>query len=252
MDVIVAALTEQHAELDGLLQALFEEGWQRPAPSCEGWTVADVMLHLAQTDELATASARETFDEGFSDLFREGSSANRVDEAAEVMVTAERGPSGAEVYERWRAGADELREVLATADPSSRKQWVSGELSARTLATTRLAEGWIHTRDVAEALDVELAPPDRLWHIARLAWRTVPYAFVRSGRETPGPVAFELRGPNGNAWEFVPDEPPATVIRGDAIELCLVAARRVEPAQTGLTGEGPDADAVLELVRTYA
>ena len=77
-------------------------------------------------------------------------------------------------------------------------QWVSGDLSARTLATTRLSECWIHTGDVAEALGVELEPPDRLWHIARLAWRTVPYAFARAGRDAPGPVAFELRGPNGD------------------------------------------------------
>ena len=32
----------------------------------------------------------------------------------------------------------------------------------------------------------------------------------------------------------------------------MVAARRVDPSDTGLTGEGPDTEAVLELVRTYA
>jgi uncharacterized protein (TIGR03084 family) len=252
MDEIVAALSEQHAELAGLLEHLDEEAWRRPAPSCEGWTVADVVLHLAQTDELALASARESFDTGFAELFSDGSSANNVDEAAEVMVVAERGTTGAAVHERWKAASDALRQELATVDPSSRKQWVSGDLSARTLATTRLAESWIHTRDVAEALDIELAPPDRLWHIARLAWRTVPYAFERSGREAPGPVAFELQSPNGVMWEFTPDGLPTTVIRGDALELCLVAARRVDPADTGLVGEGPDATAVLDLVRTYA
>jgi hypothetical protein len=36
------------------------------------------------------------------------------------------------------------------------------------------------------------------------------------------------------------------------VELCLVAARRVDPADTALEAEGPDARAVLELVRTYA
>ena len=131
-------------------------------------------------------------------------------------------------------------------------QWVSGELSARTLATTRLSEAWIHTGDVAEALDVELTPSDRLWHVARLAWRTVPYAFARSGRDAPNAVAFELRAPSGKAWDFIPDVEPSTVIRGEALELCLVAAQRAEPAETGLRGAGPHADAVLELVRTYA
>lgn len=252
MDTIVTALADQHGELAGLLDALDESDWRRPAPSCEGWTVADVVLHLAQTDELAISSARGTFGQGFSELFDGSGTAGNVDEAAEVMVVAERGTPGAAVYERWQAGSREMLELLATCDPSSRKQWVSGDLSARTLATTRLAESWIHTRDVAEALGVELAAPDRLWHVARLAWRTVPYAFIRSGREAPGPVAFELRAPNGETWEFAPDRAAATSIRGDAIDLCLVAARRVDPAGTSLRGEGPDADEVLELVRTYA
>ncbi len=48
--------------------------------------------------------------------------------------------------------------------------------------------------------------PTGLWHVARLAWRTVPYAFARSGRDAPGPVAFELRAPSGEDWEFVPDD----------------------------------------------
>ena len=168
------------------------------------------------------------------------------------MVVAERGTSGAAVRDRWQTDADELRAVFASCDPSKRVQWVSGDMSARSLATTRLSETWIHTGDVAEALGVELPPPDRLWHIARLAWRTVPYAFARSGRELSGPVAFELGAPNGELWEFFPESEPATFIRGDAIDLCRVAARRVDPAHTTLQGEGPDADAVLELVRTYA
>jgi hypothetical protein len=52
---------------------------------------------------------------------------------------------------------------------------------------------------------------------------------------------------------LAPDgEDAVTTIRGDGIELCLVAARRLDPADTELSGDGPDVDAVLELVRTYA
>jgi hypothetical protein len=97
-----------------------------------------------------------------------------------------------------------------------------------------------------------LVPGERLRHVARLAWRTLPYAFARADRALHGPVAFELRGPGGGEWTFAPDEPAVTTIRGDGVELCQVAARRVLPADTRLRGEGPDAAAVLELVRTYA
>lgn len=251
VDAIVAALAEQHAELAGRLAELDDDDWQRPSP-CEGWTVADVVLHLAQTDELALASVRGHLAETGAELTGGLGSATNVDETAEHMVARERGRPGDAVRERWQASADELRRVLAASDPSRRVAWVSGELSTRTLATTRVAETWIHTRDVGEALGAVPAPTDRLRDVARLAWRTLPYAFARAGRELSGPIAFELRGPSGAAWDFVPEEEPVTLVRGDGVELCLVAARRVDPRDTALRGEGPDAEAVLDLVRTYA
>ena len=251
MDEIVAALAEQQAELLGLVANLDERDWQRPS-RCEGWSVADVVLHVAQTNEMAIASASGRFAEYLTDVGREVGPATSVDDGAARMVASQRGVPGAAIRDRYKAGADELLELLAASDPHLRVEWVAGQLSARTLATTRLAEAWIHTGDVADALDVELTPAPRLRHIARLAWRTIPYAFTRSGRELHGPVAFALRGPNGDAWEFVPDDDALTTISGDGVELCLVAARRVDPATTSLTGDGPDVDAVLELVRTYA
>jgi MDMPI C-terminal domain len=80
----------------------------------------------------------------------------------------------------------------------------------------------------------------------------LPYAYAQAGRTLTGPVAFQLRAPSGAAWDFLPEAEPATTIRGDGAELCQVAARRMAPEDTALTGDGPDADAVLELVRTYA
>jgi uncharacterized protein (TIGR03084 family) len=168
------------------------------------------------------------------------------------MVSNERGLSNAELLDRWRAGAAALRAELGTGDPHRRVEWVAGQLSIQTLTTTRLAECWIHSGDVAGALGVEQQPTDRLEHIARLAWRTLPYAFARDGRTLSGPVSFDLRAPSGATWSFVPDDDPVTLIEGDGADLCLVAARRVEPQATSLRGTGPDALAVLELVRTYA
>jgi uncharacterized protein (TIGR03084 family) len=281
VDAIITALAQQQAELAGLLAPLNERDWQQPSP-CEGWTVADVVLHLAQTEELALASVRGRYAEVVGDLSAGTGFPGTVDDGAALMVERERGQPATAVRDRWQTGADTLRNAFSACDPHERVTWVAGELSARTLATTRLAETWIHTGDVADALGRTVAPTDRLWQVARLAWRTVPYAFARAGRELAGPVAFELLSPSGETWDFVPEtagtstphshartgpDPlkenlsirgpvrggaPLTVIRGDAVELCLVAARRVAPEDTDLRGEGPDADAVLELVRTYA
>ena len=251
MDVIVQAVADQQAELTALLEPLDEAGWHRPSP-CEGWDVADVVLHLCQTNEMALASAERRLGAWYETAASGAAPAVDVDDAAATFVAAERGAPSAELLARWVDGARALHAALAAGDPHLRVEWVVGQLSLRTLATTRVAETWIHTGDVAVALGHPLAPTARIEHIARLAWRTLPYAFSRSGRELHGPVAFVLRGPAGEVWTFEPDGPAITTVRGDAIDLCQVAARRVEPDATGLTGDGPDLAAVLELVRTYA
>jgi uncharacterized protein (TIGR03084 family) len=250
MQDILTAVREQHDELAGFLAPLDGEDWQRPSP-CDGWSVADVVLHLCQTDDMAIASLDGRYVEHLASMTGAGP-ARDVDDGADRLVAAERGQPGEAVRERWATGASRLRAALADADAHARVQWVAGELSVQTLATTRLAECWIHTGDVADGLGLAREPAPRIRHIARLAWRTLPYAFTRAGQSLSGPVAFELRGPGGEEWDYRPDEEATTVVRGDALDLCLVAGRRREPAQTGLTAEGPDADAVLALVRTYA
>ena len=130
----------------------------------------------------------------------------------------------------------------------------SGRTNLKPLHDGEGTRGAAYSRAMSSA--VAFGPPpqptDRLCHVARLAWRTLPYAFARSGRSLSGPVAFHLRAPSGETWEFEPDEPATTIVRGDAADLCLVAARRIDRANTSLGGDGPDLESVLDLVRTYA
>lgn len=251
MDEIVAALADQDRELAGLLNGRTAGEWARPSP-CEGWDVADVVLHVAQTNELAIASIEGVLPEVAHDLGGGKGRPGDVDDAAAFMVEHQRGASAHEVLARWQTSADRFLELARAADPHARVLWVAGELSVHTLVTTRLSETWIHTHDVADAFGVVLEPTERQRHIARLAWRTLPYAFERAGKEPHGPVEFALTGPSGGEWRFVPDGEPLTTVRGEGAELCLVAARRLDPAQTSLVAEGPDAHDVLALVRTYA
>jgi len=252
VDDILLALAAQHGELAELVDGCADDDWGRPT-RCEGWDVAAVLLHLAQTDELATASAL-----GELDSYRDGFLGGRergtvtVDDAAAAQVDVDRAAGGAAIRQRWHGASRTMRAALEAGDPHRRVTWVSGPLSLQTLATTRLSEAWIHTGDIASALGVELQPTDRLRHITRLAWRTLPYAFERDDKAMTGPVALDLTGPNGEQWRFDPDAPALTTIRGSAVEFCDVAARRVDPDATGLVGNGPDAAAVLRLVRTYA
>ena len=251
MDELLDALAAQHGDLWAMLAAAREEQFARPSP-CDGWTVADVVVHLSQTDELARASLRGEFTECLSRLTRGTGGAASVDEGAARMVELAGARSPVEIRDQWKAGAGALRAEFDRADPHARVRWVAGELSTFTLAATRLAEAWIHTGDIGSAWGIPPACDGRLQHISRLAWRTLPYAFSRAGRELHGAVAFDLIGPGDEHWRFDPEREPLTVISGRAEDLCAVAGRRVLASDTGLTGSGPDARAVLELVRTYA
>jgi uncharacterized protein (TIGR03084 family) len=257
MDPAVAALAEEQDALDDHLDGLDDRGWAAPS-RCAGWSVSDVVLHLAQTNEMAVASLEGTMPQ-FLERMAEGLPPTAdVDAGAAAMVERERGAPPVEVRARWDASVAALRHGFAATDLDARVTWVVGELSVRTLATTRLAETWIHGGDVAVASGPLPAATDRLWHIARLAWRTVPYAFARAGLPAPGPVVFDLAGPGAETWRFAPDtadagaDGPVTTVRGDALDLCLVAGQRADAADTGLVAEGPDGADVLALVRTFA
>jgi uncharacterized protein (TIGR03084 family) len=247
VDALLADLAAQHAELAGVLAGLDTAGWDAPS-RCTGWSVSDVVLHLAQTDEMALASLGGTLHQHLEHKATAWSTATSVDSAAGLLVDAERGEPADAVHRRWLDTSEALRAALAAADPHERVTWVAGQLAVRTLATTRLTECWIHTRDVT--LDVPV--PDRIEHVARLAWRTLPYAFAQAGLPAPGEVAFVLAAPDGGTWAIGDPETAATVVRGAAFDLCEVAGQRGSAADRGLTASGPDAEAVLRLVRTFA
>jgi uncharacterized protein (TIGR03084 family) len=251
VDKVVTALAAQQDDLDAMVGALDDAGWATPS-RCEGWTVSDVVLHLAQTNEMAIGSVQGRFEEVAGGMSEGLPPTTSVDESAGLLVAWERGAPGADVLARWRASVSGLRAGLLALEPSARVTWVAGELSAQTLATTRLAETWIHTGDVAGPLGHQVEADDRLWHIARLAWRTLPYAFAQAGYQPEGRVTFELEAPSGDTWVFADDEPAETTISGTALDLCTVAGQRADASETGLRGEGPDAAAVLDLVRTFA
>ena len=249
MHEVAGALREQLDELASLVSGLDAEQWLSPS-ACPGWSVRDVLLHLAQTNDVAIASVESRWDEVTA--MWTGVDATEVDAAAGAAVAGS-DLSAAEVHAWWTRSAGAMLAAFETCDPSARVGWVAGDLAARTLCTTRLSETWIHATDIAAGLDVDLAPTDRLWHVARLVHRTLPYAFGRAGRNAPGPVRFELTSPTDPSamWTFGDHEAP-TVVTGPALDLCRVAGQRAVAADTALHATGPDATDVLTLMRTFA
>src|SRR5690349_8094694 len=97
---VVRDLVDQLDELRGLVADRSDAELRLPT-RCEGWTAADVLLHLAQTNEAATASVS-----GGLDGFRLGGvdstpGEGDVDALADAAVAAERDQPPGDVRDRW-------------------------------------------------------------------------------------------------------------------------------------------------------
>jgi uncharacterized protein (TIGR03084 family) len=240
-------LEAEQQRLDAVLAGLGERQWET-ASLAAGWTIADVVLHLAQSEEAVTFSAggAQAPDANIADR-PDGLS---VDDFAAQAVWSERDISGP-VLARWRQARTAALAALRAADPGQPLRWVDAPLKPATLATTRLAEHWAHALDITGPLGVEYSDTARLRHVAWLAHRTLPYAFALADQQ-PADVRCVLTAPDGaDVWRFGPAG-AASVISGPAGAFCRVAAQRLALERSGLQTTGPHAGTALRLVRTYA
>jgi uncharacterized protein (TIGR03084 family) len=236
-------LEAEQDRLEGILSGLDDGQWTAPS-GAEGWTVRDVVLHLAQSEEAVVASVTG------ASAGRWPASGTPVDAVADQLVQAERAQPG-QTFERWRTARRGAVAALRAAGADQPLPWVVGTIKPATLATTRLAEHWAHGLDITEPLGIALPDTDRLGHIAWLAHRTLPYAFTVAGQE-PHQVRCELTAPDGaTVWAYGPGDADS-VISGPAGAFCRVAAQRLAAQDSGLTATGPYGPAALKVVRTYA
>ena len=238
-------LGAEQERLEKILLGLDEALWMSDS-GAEGWSIADVVLHLAQSEEAVEATATHG-------SLRGGSGAvagDTMDQRAAEAVRMER-DAPAEVFARWQRARQAALAALRAADPDQPVEWMVGTLKPATLATTRLAEHWAHGLDITGPLGVEFPDTERLRHIAWLAHRTLPYALGVAG-QPPAAVRVEVTAPDGSGtWTFGPPDAESS-ITGAAGEFCRVAVRRLDPARTGLRASGPHGASALRLVRTYA
>ena len=242
MDV-VADLAAEEERIESLLAQLTDEEWSSPS-AAPGWTITDVVIHLAQTEELVSASIAGG---GRGEVWERGEES--LDDAVAAVVAADQAPP-AEVFERWRRARRAALDALRAADPQQRVPWAATPLRPQVLATTRLAEHWAHGLDITQPLDLPFPDTDRLRHIAWLGHRTLPYAFAVEGLDAHD-VFCELTGPDGSTWRYGPEDADST-IRGSLGEFCRVGARRLRPDETSLVTTGPHAADALRVLRNYA
>jgi uncharacterized protein (TIGR03084 family) len=254
-------LEAEQDRLADILAGLSGAQWAT-ASLAPGWTVRDVVVHLAQGEEMAVARLSGGRNPAAHDPARDpaqGQDGRTVEQIMAGLVEADPA-TPAQALRRWQQARGPAMDLLRAADPQRRIEWAAAPLKPAALATTRLAEHWTHGLDITGPLDIGFPDTARLRHVAWLAHRMLPYAYGLAGQPA-AEVRAELTAPDGTStWEFGPPD-AASAITGDAGLFCRVAAQRLAPAQAaqaaGATGaglriSGPDGARALALIRTYA
>lgn len=241
-------LAAESADLDARVAPLDDKGWTTPTPAA-GWDVRDTVNHLAATDDdaLLALTDRAGFDALLGRLLAGGA-----EEHVERLVAERRSLSGAEVLTAWRAGRDRLQEALRAADPGTRVPWFGPPMSPASFVTARLMETWAHGQDVADALGQTRPATARLRSVAEIGVRARPYSYAAQGRETPAaPVRVELTGPGGESWSWGPED-AADVVRGPALDFCLLVTQRRHRDDLSLQAQGPAAQEWMGIAQAFA
>jgi uncharacterized protein (TIGR03083 family) len=231
-------LEAEQVRLERILADLDWGQWTS-ASGAQGWTIADVVLHLAQSEEAVTACIDHP-DLRAAAGGRPASTVgpgNTVEERVAEMVRAERPEvfSPSPVFGRWMQARRRALDALRGADP-------------------QLSIEWVHGLDITGPLGLNFPDTERLRHVAWLAHRTLPYALALSG-EKQAAVRCELTAPDGSqVWRYGPADAGSSII-GPAGEFCRVAVHRrdpADPAGSALEARGPHGATALRVLRTYA
>jgi uncharacterized protein (TIGR03084 family) len=207
--------------------------------------VGDQVRHLAFSD----ARAREAIAD--PDAF-EASKGSDVGAAVASALEDARSRPRDDVLAWWRNERSALLGHLRDTDPSRRVPWYGPPMGVVSFATARLMETWAHGQDIIDALGIARAPTARLRHVAHIGVRALPWSFAVHGLAVPEEeVRVELRGPGREDWTWGPPQ-ARDVVRGDALDFCLVVTQRRHPDDVHLDVDGPVAQQWIGVAQAFA
>jgi uncharacterized protein (TIGR03084 family) len=247
MTALIADLGAESSVLDAMLAPLSQPQYLLPTPAA-GWCIADQVSHLAFFDEAALLAATDPvrFRAEAAELIAAGAG------FPDQIAARYRGTAGAELREWLAAARRNLLAGFAPIEPSRRLPWYGPDMSAASSVTARLMETWAHGQDIADTLGVDRPATGRLRHIAHIGVSTVGFSFALRRLPAPDqPIRIELTAPDGGHWTWGPAD-AANVVRGPALDFCLVVTQRRHPADTGLITTGPVARQWISIAQAFA
>jgi uncharacterized protein (TIGR03083 family) len=221
------ALVRQRARLAEALRGLTAGEWSTPS-RCGGWTVQDVVEHLAGVNRFWSLSIRAGL-RGEPTRLLASFDPVRVPAA---MVEAARGASASATLESFQATSAELAAVVASltdADWDRPAEAPPGHVAIRAVVLHALWDSWVHERDILVPLSrPQAVESDEVF--LSLAWAAAlgPGVRAAAGSTSAGSLGVIGHDPEikltvqagrvVTVHPGVPDDADAT-IEGDAVQL---------------------------------
>jgi uncharacterized protein (TIGR03083 family) len=218
---------------DAATEAVLARGWRAPVPGCPGWTLADLVWHLAEVQHFWAWVVRT----------------RAADPSAYVDP---RRRADDELLGYLGAQSAELEAALAGADPAERVWTWAPQQDVAFVLRRQTHEAVVHTVDVEQVLgDVRPIPADvALDGIDEWLDVMVPGSLPDGPPPEAHPVVLHAVDADAERTLFPGTRPfPIAALTGTAGDLLLALWRRVPLEVLTVDGDGLQAAAVMGLVR---
>lgn len=233
VDEYLPALRRTNARFaDAAAEAVLARGWAAPVPGCPGWTLGDLVRHLAGVQRFWAWVVRTRATD------RSGYVEPRDHPDEEMLGWLE-------------AQQAELESALADADPAERVWTWAAQQDVAFVLRRQLQEAVVHTVDVEQVLgDVRPIPADvGLDGIDEWLEVVVPAALPEGPPDRAHPVVLHAVDAGAERTLFPGSRPfPVAALTGTAGDLLLALWRRVPLEVLTVHGDGLRAAAVMGLV----
>lgn len=253
----LALWEESSQDLLALVRELTDADWAKPA--LPGWTVLDVLAHLAHLESEAAGMAQPEVERVDVEVTPNQPMPTSITEAG---VAARRGRSAAELLGELETACARRREVLTDldiSDPRAAAPGFAGTLGwdIGTWLRNRPIDLWVHEQDIRAATGRPLTTTGvGAAHVAGIMTKVFPMTLRRLPTGTSvvatisgpqGRVLASRVGEDGRAAPFDPSEGGDVALEMDDATWLRLTGGRITPdeAQVAVTGDEGIAAIVL-------